>query len=207
MRSRQVNVSPSLKRSFLLLLAIVLVAPAWAQRGGLTVPRNLSQLTDRSAVIVRGTVTSARVEKHPELPGLNTVVVTLRVRETLKGQTGETFIFRQYLWDMRDLQDAAGYRKGDDVLLMMIAPSARGLSSPAGLQQGRFRILRDKTGREIAVNGQGNFKLFEGMDTEMAKKGITLSPKYSSLVSKHRGGPVAAEDLMGLIRELGKGSN
>ncbi len=199
--------SQLLKRILLLLAVIAVALPACAQRGALTVSRNLDQLTERSAVIMRGTVTDARVEKHPELPGLNTVVVTLRVKETLKGKAGETFTFRQYIWDMRDRSNAAGYAKGQDWLLMMIAPSARGLSSPAGLEQGRFRILRDKTGTEVAVNGQSNFKLFEGMSAQLAKKGVTLSPKSSSLVLKHRSGPVAVGDLTGLIRELAKGSN
>ena len=202
MRSRQSNVSHSLKRIFLLLFVIVLALPAWAQRGAMTVPRNLSQLTDRAAYIVRGNVISAQVEKHPEFTNLNTVVVTVRVKETLKGQTGRTFTFRQFIWDIRDRYDAAGYKKGEELLLMMIAPNQYGLSSPAGLQQGRFRILRDKTGKEHAVNGQGNFKLFEGMGTDLARKGITLSAKSSGLVTKHRAGPVAVEDLTGLIREL-----
>jgi hypothetical protein len=196
-----------LKRFFLLLLAVVLAAPAWAQRGAMTVPRNLSQLTDRSAYIVRGNVVSAHVEKHPEFTNLDTVVVTLRVKETLKGETGNTFTFRQFIWDIRDRSDGAGYQKGQDLLLMMIAPNQHGLSSPAGLQQGRFRILRDKTGKEFAVNGQSNFKLFEGMGTELARKGITLSAKSSALVAKHRSGPVAVGDLTGLIRELTKESN
>ena len=51
-----------MKRIFLLLAMVACVAPAMAERGALTVPRNLEQLTDRSAWIVRGTVVSARVE-------------------------------------------------------------------------------------------------------------------------------------------------
>ena len=52
-----------------LLAACLLTAPAFAQRGAMTVPRNLDQLTDRATDIVRGTVVEARVEKHPELDG------------------------------------------------------------------------------------------------------------------------------------------
>ncbi len=187
-------------------LALLASVPATAQRGALTVSRNLSQLTDRAQTIVRGNVISAVVEKHPEFQNLHTVVVTLRVKETLKGETGETFTFRQYIWDIRDRYDAAGYQKGQDLLLLMIAPSEAGLSSPAGLHQGRFRIVRDKAGKELAVNGQGNIRLFEGMSQQLATKGITLSPKSSSLVQKHRQGPIAASELTALIRELMKGS-
>ena len=136
----------NLHRSLVLLFACIVAAPVWAQRGALTMPRNLNQLTDRAADIVRGTVVSARVEKHPEFTNLDTVVVTLRVRETLKGQAQGTFTFRQYIWDIRDTQDAAGYAKGQDMLLLLIAPSAHGLSSPAGMDQGKFRIERDRSG-------------------------------------------------------------
>ena len=190
------------KRCLLLLVLIAFAAPALAQRGALTIPRNIAQLTDRSAVIVRGTVTSATVEKHPQLSGLDTVVVTLRVKETLKGQAGATITFRQYIWDIRDRFDASGYLKGQDLLLLMIAPSEYGLSSPAGMEQGRFRIVRDRMGKEFAVNGNANFRLFDGISALAAKDGIALSPKSSSLVAKHQVGPVELSGLTGLIREL-----
>jgi hypothetical protein len=191
-----------MKRFLLLLVMVACTVPAWAQRGALTIPRNLDQLTARSGDIVRGTVISARVEKHPEFNGLNTVVVKLQVTETLKGQARSVFTFRQYIWDIRDGKDAAGYQKGQDLLLMMIAPSQYGLSSPSGLEQGRFTISHDKNGREVAVNGRGNMKLFDGIGAQVAAKGIPLSPRTSSLVQKHVKGPVELRDLTALIREL-----
>lgn len=194
----------NLHRSLVLLLACVVAAPVWAQRGAFTVPRNLNQLTDRAADIVRGTVVSARVEKHPELTNLDTVVVTLRVRETLKGQAQGTFTFRQYLWDIRDTKDAAGYAKGQEMLLLLIAPSAYGLSSPAGMDQGRFRIERDRSGREMALNGTGNVRLFEGLGAAAEKEGVAFSARQASLVAKHRKGPVDAGELTALIRDLAR---
>jgi len=195
-----------MRQILLMLLAIALTAPAMAQTTALTVPRNLSQLTDRSADIVRGTVISARVEKHPELTGLNTVVVQMRIMETLKGQSRGTFTFRQYIWDIRAIAGAAGYRKGQDLLLMMIAPNEHGLSSPAGLEQGRFLIQRDRSGRELVVNGYGNARLFDGISQQLAQKRITLSPRSVNLVAQPRPGPIELADLTGLIRELVRGS-
>jgi len=171
----------------------------------MTVPRNLDQLTDRASDIVRGTVVEARVEKHPELTALDTVVVTLRLRETLKGDARGSFTFRQYLWDVRDTYDAAGYRKGQDLLLLMIAPSRLGLSSPAGMDQGRFRIVRDRAGRELAVNGTGNARLFSGLG-DAGKQGAALTARQAALVAKHRSGPIAAAELSALIRALAGGS-
>ena len=183
-------------------MMVACTAPALAQRGALTIPRNLDQLTARAADIVRGTVISARVERHPEFSGLNTVVVELQVKETLKGPASGVFTFRQYIWGIRGSKDAAGYQKGQDLLLMMIEPSRYGLSSPAGLEQGRFVISRDKNGREVAVNGRGNMKLFDGVSAQAVAKGIPLSLKAASLVQKHVGGPVELRDLTDLIREL-----
>lgn len=189
----------SLGRASLILAALLFAVPAAAQRGGMTIPRNLEQLTDRASDIVRGTVVSAHVEKHPELTNLDTVVVTLRLTDTLKGAAQGTFTFRQFIWDVRDRQDAAGYRKGQDLLLLMIAPSRYGLSSPAGLHQGRFRIERDRKGREMAINGAGNFKLFEGLDAG-TKSAAPLSTRQANLVAKHRKGPVDAGELTAMIR-------
>ena len=85
---------------------------------------------------MRGTVLSARVEKHPELDNLDTLVMTLRVRETLKGGAQGTYTFRQYIWDLRDCRDARVTARGRNVLLMN-GPSRYGLTSPAGIEQGR----------------------------------------------------------------------
>ena len=186
----------------LLLAALTATAPAFAQQSALTVPRNLQQLTERAAVIVRGHVVSARMEKHPELTNLDTVVVTLRVQETLKGQAGGTYTFRQYVWDLRDRMNAAGYKKGQHVLLMMIEPSRYGLSSPAGVEQGRFRIERDASGREFAVNARDNLRLLDGVGAQIAKEGAVLSPASASLIARHRRGPVELRELSALIREL-----
>ena len=190
----------------LLLTALTASAPVFAQQSALTVPRNLEQLTDRAAVIVRGNVVSAHMEKHPELTNLDTVVVTLHVRETLKGQAGETFTFRQYVWDLRDRMNAVGYKKGQDVLLMMIEPSRYGLSSPAGMEQGRFRIERDGFGRECAVNSRNNLQLFDGVGALMAREGIVPSPTASSLLAKHRRGPIGLRELTAVSRQLAAAS-
>lgn len=180
------------------LLALAVAAPAFAMRGAMTVPRNLDELTDRASDIVRGTVVEARVEKHPELTALDTVVVTLRVKRTLKGVAPGNFTFRQYIWDARDRFDAAGYRKGQDLLLLMIEPSRHGLSSPAGMDQGRFRIVRDASGREMAINGAGNARLFEGLASGGERK-VALTARQSGLVARHRGGAIPARDLEALI--------
>lgn len=184
------------------VLALLAAVPLSAQRGALTRPRNLGQLVEQAAVVFRGNVINARVEPHPELTRLTTVVVTLRVRETLKGEAGPTFTFRQYIWDIRDHYDAAGYKKGQELLLLMNPPTRYGLSSPAGLEQGRFRILRDAAGREMAVNGHANAGLFRDLDLQLKRQRIALPAQLATIVSQERAAPVPLGDLKGLIRQL-----
>ncbi len=198
---------PTLHRCLLIVAALAVSASASAQRGALTVQRNLDQLVDRSAVILRGQVVSAHVEKHPELTALNTVVVTLRVQESLKGDAGKTFTFRQYVWDFRDSAETVGYRKGQEFLLLMISPSRYGLSSPAGLEQGRFRIRRDAAGRETAVNALGNSRLLDGIAEQLAKEGKSVSPGLARTVEGHRKGPIDVAELTSLIRALSSEQN
>ncbi|MGH9555872.1 MAG: hypothetical protein ACRD2Y_08630 [Terriglobales bacterium] len=201
-RYSAIIVSHSLKRFLLLLVAVLLAAPAWAQRGARTYSVNLSQLTEQAAVIVRGNVISARVEKHPEFKNLHTVVVTVRVKEALKGETGDPFTFRQYIWDIRDRYDAAGYKKGQELLLLMNRENKYGFSSPTGLEQGRFRIFRDREGREVVVNGHDNVGLFRNLTSTVSRKGIRLSARSSELASTHRRGPIAVADFTQVLRDL-----
>lgn len=189
-----------------LLAALTLPGVAHAQDGALTVPRNLQQLTDRAAHILRGNVVSAHIEKHPQLGGLHTAVVTVHVRETLKGPARRRYTFRQYVWDIRGRMGDANYRKGDDVLLFMIAPNEHGLSSPAGLDQGLFRIRRDAAGREFAINGHGNARLFDGMAKSVAKDGSALTAGSRQLLQTHGVGPIEAERFTALVREIVHGS-
>ena len=176
--------------------------PASAQRGALTRQQNLEELTGEAAVILRGTVLRASIEPHPQMRGLTTIVVTLRVEETLKGKAEATYTFRQYVWDARDRRDGLGYRKGQHLLLLLRAPSEFGLSSPVGLEQGRFRIELDADGRETAVNGHANAGLLANVERRAAQKGVPLSAAQAGLATEHRSGPIALEELRGLIQQL-----
>ena len=190
-------------RALVLSIAFACFASfAQAQRGALTAHRNLAQLTQQAETIVEGTVLSAKAEPHPSFNALQTVVVTLRVSRTLKGQATGALTFRQFIWDMRDRASAAGYRRGQGLLLFLNKPNENGLSSPAGMEQGRFRLLPSATARPSAVNGNGNAGLLEGVPQKLAK--AKLSSPTATLLAQHRSGPISVDQLEELITQIEK---
>ncbi len=192
------------KYSFLPLLILFTFMGASllsAQTSARTASRGLDQLVQESDLIVRGSVVSARVEPHPQFRNLTTVLVTIRVAETLKGAAGRNLQFRQYIWDIRDQLNAAGYGKGQELLLLLGPTSQYGLRSPVGLDQGRFRISSSPNGK-VAVNGRGNLGLFASTENRARAKGVTLSPGTAKLVRQSPQGPVTLEDLEQAIRNF-----
>lgn len=187
----------------LLFLSFVTVvhSPLEAQRGAAVVPRGLDVLIDRAQTIVRGHVVSARVEPHPQFSNLETLVVELSVDEVLKGNPDKTMTMRQYIWDVRDRYDKAGYSKGQELLLLVNPTSEYGLTSIAGMEQGRFRISRQPNGKAIAVNGTQNAGLFGSVAQNALRRGVKLSARSIAFVAKSRSGPVSLDDLEGFIRD------
>jgi hypothetical protein len=183
-----------------ILFCCVVAAPTFAQRGALTVPQNIAQLSQRASIIVRGQVIYARVEAHPQLANLTTVVVSIRVTQNFKGNPGTVLTFRQFIWDIRDKYDSAGYRKGQDLLLLLNPVSVYGMTSPVGMDQGRFEISRDVHGTLKAVNGIGNLGLFSKVTRPQIGTGISAGS--SNLVVRHRGGPVPLLQIEELIQNF-----
>lgn len=175
----------------LLLLALATIvlcgAPAFAQRGAHTAPAGLDVLVHRAGTIVRGNVVSATVEAHPQFPNIETVVVTVAVVKVLKGSAPATYTFRQVLLDPRDNADGGGYRKAGQLLLLLNPVSPYGLTSPVGMEQGRFRIQRDAKGKTFAVNGRGNVGLFQEVGERASDRGIAFSRQTQEMMRKPSG--------------------
>ena len=106
--------------------------------------------------------------------------------------------------DLDDQIDAARYGKGEDLLLMLGPVSPYGLTSPVGLQQGRFRITRNNKGETMAVNGSGNLRLFEATEQRAHIRGVKLSQRVTTMVRQSRPGPVPLADLEDAIRTFAR---
>lgn len=182
-----------------LLVALVLAVPLAAQRGARVLHRNIGQLVETADVIFRGEVISAYNEPHPTRR-INTVVVTFKVLEVLKGQPGAQFTFRQYLWDQQDVKTKLDYSPGQQYLMLMRNPNPDGLSSPSGMEQGRFRLLLDDAGLATATNGFDNVGLLRGVDQSTPGLKVNLSPATSARMAVHKRGPISYDDLKNLIQ-------
>jgi hypothetical protein len=182
--------------------SLLLAVPASAQSRAITLPRNLGELVTESQMVVQGRVTSVTLEPHEQLKNLMTVVVTLQVEETLKGENLKTLTFRQAVIDKRDQQQYLGYRTGQHVLLVLIKPSKFGLTSPAGMEQGRFLIEPQGAGKLSATNGFGNAGLFRGLNSQLQAKSIPVAPEVREMITKRGTGPVSLEHLKSLIRTI-----
>jgi hypothetical protein len=173
-------------RPFILLLALG-CPKAYPQGGANTAPADLDTLVRDAQTIIRGQVTSAKVEPHPQFSNLQTVVVTLTVNEVLKGEATSTITFRQYLWDARELPAFGGYKGAGELLLFLNPVSPYGLTSPVGLEQGRFRILRDAKGNRYALNGRGNLGLFSQVESKASSRRLTFSKSVKEMFAKSSG--------------------
>lgn len=184
-----------------LLLLSLFAHTALAQRGAQTAPAPLDQLVASSATILRGHVISAVVEPHPQFANLQTVLVTISVGKVLKGEAPPTCTFRQFVWDPRDVAESAGYRKAGELLLFLNPVSEYGLTSPVGLEQGRFRVTRDAKGRAFAVNGRANFGLFDQVSSKASARGVIVSRQAEVMMAKPAG-PVSLETLEETVAAL-----
>jgi hypothetical protein len=159
----------------------------YSQQHAQTAPADLDQLVQNAATILRGEVISAAIEPHPQFQNIQTVVVTISVSRVLKGEAPATYTFRQFVWDIRDVANGAGYRKAGELLLFLNPNSSFGLTSPVGLEQGRFRVRHDPKGHKFAVNGRANLGLFNQVPSKAASRGVTFSRQAQAMMAKPPG--------------------
>jgi hypothetical protein len=183
-----------------LFVTSLLAGTLQAQRGALVKQRNLEELTVKAERIVHAHVVSARVEPHPHYSGLSTVIVTLHVDDMLKGAPARELTFRQFIWDWRDKQDSAGYRKGRELLLFLNKPNAEGLTSPAGMDQGLLDVQHTADGRSVVQPKAANRTFLAGVDASLAKRGKAMPLAMRAAMDSSR--PIELSEMKSVVREL-----
>jgi len=197
-----------LQRAALAVLSLAAVlgcrsaSPARAQMAPLATSLNLARMVDESENIVRARVIAVRAEPHPQYQNLQTVAVTLEVIEPLKGSPGSQLVFRQYNPDMLEAKSTLGYRTGEEIVLMLRKPSAEGLTSPVGFEQGRFLVQRDASGATTVRNSMDNAALFDGIDAASPALKARLTPPLQALIAQHRSGPIPYDQFKSIVAGL-----
>jgi hypothetical protein len=161
--------------------------------------QNIVDLLTHADSIVIGTV-SGKTDGIQQ--GLPYTEITLDVGQSIKGDHGSNYTFRQFgLIKPKSMGDGrvnlmvtpAGwpiYAKGEQVMLFLHKPaSATGFQTTTGLTQGKFTVR----GYQIA-NGDNNDSLFAGV--RISRK---LNPTQQDLVNQP-GGAYAAEDFFSLVK-------
>lgn len=161
--------------------------------------QNFLELMTHTDSILVGTVADKTDGFHKGLPYTE---ITVEVGQSLKGEHGNSYIFRQFgLIEPRSMGDGrvnlmvtpAGwptYVKGEQVMLFLHKPASEtGFQTTAGLTQGKFTIK----GKQIA-NDTGNDSLFAGV-----KINSKLTATQQDLVNQP-GGAYAAEAFFSLVK-------
>jgi hypothetical protein len=162
---------------------------------------NLAYLTQRADVIVQGRVTEVVHETLPQYPNLYTLRITLSVDDMMRGPAGKTYTFREIYLGTRAKEGKKSYQTGQHLLLFLPSPSRYGLSSPIGVEQGRFHISQDSSENALVSNEAGNIGLFNDVAAAVTGSGRILTPNQRKVVST-RSGPVQLNDFLSLVKDL-----
>jgi len=134
------------KSVFLLAVALGFIMPA--RDVGATSVRalGLEDLVQRAERIFLGQCVAVR--EVPDDSGQPVSEITFTIIERIKGVSGDRVTIRQF---GRGTGLVPGYAIGQEVLLFLHPESPAGLTSPVGLGQGKFTIVRQGTDRAGAI--------------------------------------------------------
>jgi hypothetical protein len=194
-----VNIPKALRLSTILATAAILVTGLNVAQAKNMKKQNLLELMTHTDSIVVGTV---KDKTDGFQNGLPYTEITLSVGQSIKGDHGKTYSFRQFgLIEPKATGDGrvnlmvtpAGwptYAKGEQVMLFLHKPASEtGFQTTAGLTQGKFTIR----GEQIA-NGIGNDELFARMKIDRK-----LDRSQQDLVNQ-RSGAYAAQEFLSIVR-------
>ncbi len=170
-----------LVRRFLIVgIAILIVSFSVGQsKATMVLSVNLEQMTETADRIFLGTVQS--VEDAYDSDGRWCQFVTFSIIETYKGNLSSNLKIKQVNSKPTDTDDETivrstmfqgvpQYKVGEEVVVFLHGDSPIGFTSPVGLSQGAFRVVKDDNGGKKLVNGAGNLGLFKKMKATPALK-------------------------------------
>lgn len=165
-------------------------------------PLALDEMVAYSHRIFRGICLSA--EPDGVISGLPVTRYTFRILEEVKGATGERTISFRQIGSAGESFEIPRYRVEAEYVLFLYPESEIGLTSPVGLLQGAFQVMRlSVDGEPLVRNGVGNRNLFSrrkgAAEAAPERRSLSPTPKLGAgaltveqLLSSSRG-EVAAE--------------
>jgi hypothetical protein len=126
--------------------------------------------------------------------------VTVAVQDTLKGPQQRQITFRQFIWDSVDKRTAAGYRKGQALLLFLMKETPEGFTGTAGLNQGRMSIS-GAPGQAIIQTRTPPAHLFAGVEDALAREKKTLGRSIRTAVRSENAN-VPLDEFKQAVRDL-----
>ena len=193
------SISRACRRAALFVsMAVMALGVSVAQANSLQ-KQNFLELMKHADSIVVGTV-SKKTDGFQN--GLPYTEITLTVGQSLKGDLGSSYTFRQFgLIKPKSMGDGRvnlmvtpqgwpTYAKGEQVMLFLHKPASEtGFQTTAGLTQGKFTIR----GQRVA-NNIDNESLFDGVKFNRA-----LSAAQQNLVNQHSGS-YSTQDFLSLVK-------
>jgi hypothetical protein len=145
------------------LVGLCLATGVWASQVRSV---NLELLTERAGRVFSGTCVEVQLTRDPVLDR-EVATVTFEVDRVVKGEVAPTVTFRMLAGDEVDGRTGvSAFHPGEEVVLFLYAESTAGLTSPVGMGQGRFTVVRDKHGRAVAANALANRNLLENLSEQ-----------------------------------------
>jgi hypothetical protein len=137
-------------------------------RAGTAVRMDVAGLVDRAELVVEARVIGSRPLLTAGGRRIETEY-TLDVKRTFLGETLSAQSFRLPGGVLPASQGGRGLViagmpslvEGEDVVLFLTVPSSKGLRMPVGLAQGKYRIVRDAEGRQIATQSLDSLSLVD----------------------------------------------
>ncbi len=186
------------------LLALLLAAGAASAAS--VRPLDLNEIIDTAAVAFEGTCVSNWSEREAKT-NLVVTYTTFAVKDTLKGDARGTYVIKQIGGTMPAGQlsfrvyGVPTFVVGEDYVVFIAGVSAAGFSSPIGLEQGSFKVLKDEAGPKV-TNGRDFREMTAGMPSaalpEATAKALSVAQgpvrrldldEFKQLVRAHAGKP------------------
>jgi len=128
-------------------------------------PLSLQEMVATSGFIFSGKVINLQSARDAAT-GFIVTAATVAVQDAVRGVKGDRFIFKQYGGSYQGLNvfvaDMSYFSVGEEVVAFLYPISARGLTSPIGVAEGKWAIERDPaTGKKIVAANSLTAKMLE----------------------------------------------